>query len=244
MATDSNPVFGICAIARLLKGRKHVAVGANSPLPGTAALLAQALAGNGMRVSILGSHKHSSFTGLGDLFDCAALGRLDGFFLSPGQIDGQGNINMVGIGTYPNFDVRWPGSHGSPLLYMMIPNIILFKEEHSTRALVPKVAFISAPGVSEPNVYRPGGPGALVTGKACFSFDRKAARFRLESVNPGSTVEEIVANTGFTFDRPDQVPTTPPPDAEMVTLLRERVAAEIGALYPRFAKNLLASLPQ
>ena len=121
---------GCCA------GGPHVAVGANSPIPGCAALLAQALSDGATRVEILGSRKYSTFSGLADLFDCACTGRLDAFFLSPGQIDGCANINMHGIGDYPRLDVRWPGGHGSPLLYMMIPNIILFRPDHRRRSLV------------------------------------------------------------------------------------------------------------
>ncbi|VCU71670.1 3-oxoadipate CoA-transferase subunit B [Pigmentiphaga humi] len=233
--------FFVCAIARMLKDRKHVAVGANSPLQAAAALAAQALATDDMRVSILGTKRHSSFASFGDLFDCAATGRLDAFFLSPGQIDGQANINMVGIGTYPRFDVRWPGSHGAPLLYMLIPNIILFKEEHSPRTLVRAVDFVSAPGTSPPNVYRTGGPTTLLTGKACFSFDPAAARFTLESAHPGVGIDEILANTGFEFDHPSHVPVTAPPEADMLDVIRQHVVPRIRELYPQFADSLLGS---
>jgi glutaconate CoA-transferase subunit B len=60
-----------------------------------------------------------------------------------------------------------------------VPKVILFREEHSPRTLVERVDFVSAPGVSPPGVFRPGGPHALVTGRAVFAFDRTAARFRL-----------------------------------------------------------------
>ena len=237
MAPDRD-IFLVCAMARLLRGRRHVAVGANSPIPGSAALLAQALSDGAMRVEILGSRKYSTFSGLADLFDCASTGRLDAFFLGPGQIDGQANINMVGIGPYPKLQVRWPGSHGSPLLYMMIPNIILFRSDHRRRALVPQVDFITAPGVSAPNVYRPGGPSALVTSMAHFSFDRERARFRLESVHPGNTTEAVIESTGFEFDRGPSVAATPGPDPEMLGLITDRISHQIAELYPNFAASL------
>lgn len=239
-ADDRRSVFFVCAIARLLEGRKHIAVGANSPIPGSAAFLASALSEGRTRASILGNQKYSCFTGVGDLFDCAGRGQLDAFFLSPGQIDGQANINMVGIGDYPNFDVRWPGSHGSPLLYMMIPNVILFKEEHSKRALVPKVAFVTSPGTSPPNVYRPGGPRHLITSKGIFAFDPEHARFRLECIHPGHDYDEICENTGFEFDTSAHLDVTPEPTTEMLRLIRERVVPQIGDLYPHFAEGLLA----
>ena len=67
---------------------------------------------------------------------------------------------------------------------------------------MPKVDFISAPGTSPPNVYRPGGPIALVTNRCVFGFDRSAQAFRLASVHPGHTVEEVIEHTGFAFDCP------------------------------------------
>ncbi|MCY4470603.1 MAG: hypothetical protein OXC08_17955 [Thiotrichales bacterium] len=234
----NEAAFLICVLARLLRGRSHVAVGANSPIPGSAALLVQALSGGATRVEILGSRKYSTFSGLADLYDCACTGRLDAFFLSPGQVDGRANINMNGIGPYPRLDVRWPGGHGSPLLYMMIPNIILFRPDHRRRTLVSRVDFVTATGVSAPNVHRPGGPSALVTSMASFSFDRERARFRLESVHPGHTVDDVAENTGFEFDRPRVVPVTPDPEPLMLKLIGETVSHQIAELYPKFAAEL------
>jgi glutaconate CoA-transferase subunit B len=232
----------IAVIARLLAGRGHVAVGASSPIPGSGALLARALARNSMRVSVLGSRRHSFFTNGGvELFDLAAQGRIDAFFLGGGQIDGQGNINLVGTGEYPRTDVRWPGSFGSAYLYFVVPRVILFREEHTRRVMVPKVDFVSAPGVSDPGIYRPGGPHALVTSLGLFSFDKSRRRFRLESVHPGHTLEEILDNTGFAFDRPQSVAVTPLPDDSVLALIRGDIRAQIAETYPRFAATLLAA---
>ena len=110
-----------------------------------------------------------------ELFDCAGQGRIDVFFLSGGEIDGQGNINLVSIGDPENPTARFPGSFGSSYLYFVVPKVILFRTEHSKRTLVPKVSFISAPGGSDDNVYRTGGPIALITNRCLFSFDRRRA---------------------------------------------------------------------
>ena len=150
----------ILAIAAMLDGLGHVAVGARSPIPGSAAHLAHARSDGRLRVSILGSRKHSAFTdGARELFDCAGQGRIDAFFRSGGQIDGQANINLVGVGDsadYPRASARFPGSFGSAYLYFVVPRVILFHQEHSPRTLVRKVDFVSAPGTSPPGVHRPG----------------------------------------------------------------------------------------
>ncbi len=216
----------IAAIAGLLEGCRNVAVGMLSPIPGTAAMLARA---RDPRVRVLGILRGNSFTNGGvELFDLAAQGRLDAFFLGGGQIDGRGNLNLVGAGDYPRSEVRWPGSFGSAFLYAMVPRVILFREEHSRRVLVPEVDFISAVG----------GPYALLTDLALFGFDRGRGRFHLESVHPGHDVDEVIASTGFDFDRPESVPETPPPDAETLDLIRGPVAREIARTYPRFAARL------
>ena len=116
MMSDVHPrEILICTIAKLLDGIRHVAVGASSPIPAAGAMLLRALkqqAGEkGPRISILGSVEHNFFTnGSAELFDCAGQGRIDAFFLGGGQIDGRGNINLVGTGDYPQTPVRWPGS--------------------------------------------------------------------------------------------------------------------------------------
>lgn len=231
----------ITVIARLLEGCRHVAVGASSPIPGSGALLARSRSDGAMRVSVLGSRRNNFFTNGGvELFDLAAEGRIDAFFLGGGQIDGSGNINLVGVGGYPQGDVRWPGSFGSAYLYYLVPRVILFREEHTRRVMVPKVDFVSAPGISE-GVHRPGGPFALVTGLGLFHFDRGRRRFRLESVHPGHSVEEIRDNTGFEFDCPDSVPFTAAPDAETLASIRGSIRNEIAETYPRFAAQLASS---
>jgi glutaconate CoA-transferase subunit B len=242
MTEASRTELLIAVIARLLQGCAHVAVGASSPIPGAGALLARAQSGSAMRVTVLGSRKNNFFTSGGvELFDLAAQGRIDAFFLGGGQIDGQANINLVGTGEYPDTAVRWPGSFGSAYLYFLVPRVILFREEHTRRVMVPKVDFISAPGASDAGVYRPGGPHALLTGLGLFSFDRTRRRFRLESVHPGHSVEEIRDNTGFEFDCPALVPATPAPDASTLAAIRNRIRSDIAETYPHFAATLSAA---
>jgi glutaconate CoA-transferase subunit B len=226
-------------IMRLIGDVRHVAVGNASPIPAMAALALRERGGGKPYVSLLGSRRHMFFTDGGrELFDCAGQGRIDVFFLSGGEIDGEGNINLVSIGDYDAPKVRFPGSFGSGYLYYVVPKVILFRVEHSRRTLVPKVSFISAPGGNAENVHRPGGPVALVTNRCLFAFDRTTKRFRLESVHPGHTVEDVIENTGFDFDRPSEVPVTAPPSAETLRLMRETVAKQLAEVYPQFTQRV------
>jgi len=229
----------IAAIAEMLDGLSHVAVGAASPIPMAAALLAKHRGDGRPRVSVLGSPDHNFFTdGAKELFDCAGQGRIDAFFLGGAQIDGRANINLVSIGDPDRPKARFPGSFGSAYMYYVVPRVILFRLEHTPRTLVETVDYISAPGVSAPGVYRPGGPYALITNRCLFRFDPGRARFRLVSVHPGHSVAEIAAETGFDFDRPDAVTETPTPDAETLDLIHGAIAEDLAGLYPDFVKRV------
>jgi len=210
-----------CAIARLIGGAAHVAVGAASPIPATGAFFSRAFYNKKLRISLLHKRAGNPFTeGSRELFDLAGQGRIDVFFLGGAQIDGEANINLVRAEGR-----RFPGSFGSAYMYSAVPNVILFREEHSPRVLVPKVEFVSAAG----------NPAALLTGKALFAWQKDKRRFRLESLHDG---DEVRAQTGFDYDAPASVPRTPAPCAEDLALLRGPVAREMARNYPDFARKV------
>ena len=209
-----------CVIARLLDGARHAAIGASSPIPATGCFLKK-LSDPSFRVSLQQRRTANPFTeGSRELFDLAGQGRIDTFFLGGAQIDGTGAINLVRADGR-----RFPGSFGSAFMYPAVKNVILFREEHSKRVLVPKVEFVSARG----------DPKALLTGKALFSWQKDKKRFRLESVHEKG---DIRAETGFDFDAPGEVPLTAGPSREQLQLLRGPVAKRVGADYPDFAKRV------
>ncbi len=236
--------FLACVLARMIAGLANVAVGTNSPIPAAAALAVQAESGGRTRASILGSRRHNPFSdGGSELHDRAAQGRIDAFFLGGGQIDGSGNINLVGAGPYPDLKTRFPGSYGSAFLYFLIPRVILFRQEHSRRVLVESVDFVSAPGVSPPEVHRTGGPHALVTGRCVFAFDRDRGRFALQSLHPGVELADVERETGFAFDVPDEIPPTPMPEPDRLALIRGPVREQLAEVYPGFAAMCITARP-
>ncbi len=228
----------IAAIARLILDpaappARHIAVGAASPIPAAACWLVRKL-GHDVRLSLLHKRRGNPFTeGSRELFDLTGQGRIDLFFLGGGEIDGQANLNLVGAG-----DARFPGSFGSAFMYTMTPRTILFREEHSRRVLVDRVAFVSAAGVSPPGEFRRGTAQGLVTGRCVFRFDPAAARFRLETVHPGETVGSVREATGFAFDVAETVGITPDPTAEELALLRGAVRDEMIETYPAFCQKV------
>ncbi len=232
----------IATLAELIGPARHVAVGALSPIPAAAALLARAQ--HGTRVTLLGSARHNPFTDGGrELFDAAAQGRIDVFFLGGVQIDGAADVNLLGLGPYPALTKRFPGSFGAAYLYYVVPKVILYREEHSPRTLVERVDVVSAPGTSPPGVWRPGGPSHLLTGRALFTFDRTAGRFQLTAHDPDETVAGVRAATGFAFDVADEVAAWPPPDAETERRLDAVVAPALAETYPAFVRRTFPPSP-
>ena len=210
-----------CVIARVVGEARHAAIGASSPIPATAMyLLKQRVPG--LRISLQQKRAANPFSeGSRELFDLAGQGRIDVFFLGGAQIDGSGAINLVQADGR-----RFPGSFGSAYLYPVVPKVVLFREEHSRRTLVPKVDFVSARGA----------PLALLTGRALFSW--RKGRFRLASFHEGESVESIRENTGFDYEVSPDVGRTPAPSAEELKLLRGTVARQVAPDYPDFAKRV------
>ena len=235
----SEELLAVC-IGRLIRAvpTRHIAVGAASPIPAAACWLC-VKQGDPLRLSLLHKRSGNPFTdGSRELFDLTGQGRVDLFFLGGGEIDGQANLNLIGTGDWPGTGVRFPGSFGSAFMYYMAGRTILFREEHSPRVLVQRVAHISAPGTSEPGVYRRGHAQALVTGRCIFHFHPERARFSLASIHAGETLESIRAMTGFDFDVPDGVGETPPPSAAELALLQGPVCDEMLETYPEFCRRV------
>lgn len=230
----------IDAIAQRLGQSQHVAVGASSPIPAAAALLAQSR-NSKLKVSLLGDEKNSSFTDGGkELFDCAAQGRIDTFFLSGVQIDGAANINLVGIGEYHAMRHRFAGSFGSAYLYHLVPNVILFCWSHQPEVLVEQVDFISAAGPAQDGCYRPGGPAALVTNRCIFDYDAQNRGFSLNQLFPGESVASVTANTGFEFANPhgQDLDIVQAPDDATLKNMRSELAAKLRSNYPVFVDSV------
>jgi len=226
--TPATTELMIATIARLVRGLQHVAVGASSPIPAAGALLAQARSQGRLVVSIIGSEKHNPFTDGGrELFDCAAQGRIDAFFLSGVQIDRQANANLLGFGRPPAMDRRFLGNFGAPYLSSLVRNLILFRTDHSPKTLVEKVDFITAPGTD----------GRWLLTNRCL-MRRKNGRLVLESLHDGETFESVQAATGFVLDRPADPQMTEPPDAETRAAIQGPIAAMVAEIYPRFGDTL------
>ncbi len=231
----------IGALAREVHDGEWSACGTLSPLPAAALWLARHTHAPRAQVFVHGSADWPFEGEWQEFFDLAQAGKLDLFFLSGAQIDGQGNINLMAVGDYHKPKVRLPGGAGSAILAYVVKRVVLFKTAHEPRGLVPHVDVVTAPGFS-PHLsagQRPGRFTRLITLKCVFALNPPEPP-QLISLNPAVTLEEIRGLTGFEFESREPILETPILTAEERRLLYGPVKEKLAGAYPHFAARLQA----
>ena len=246
-------------IARDLRDGQWVEVGANLPVPRSGALLAHLTHGPNMTVMIGMTkaylHDEPVIDDYDFITDVGAMQwaeayyphdkllseqrhRRNGVFFAGGiQIDRHGNSNLIGIGDDPQrLKFRGPGGIGTCNASLMNGRWHLVTTSHSPRVLVEKCDWVSALGWGDGSVdfrtslgLADNGPTYIITPRCVFDFDPDSRSARLKSVHPGSSVDEVIAETGFEVKVDGEVPTTEPPSDEELWILRNRLDRK-GAL--------------
>jgi glutaconate CoA-transferase subunit B len=110
----------VVVISREVQNSETIGVGAASPIPAAACVLAEQFHAPDATIIILGSKEYYPFpAGSSELHFIAQRGELDLFFLSGIQIDRHGNLNLHVLGDYESPSLRLPGAYGSAMLYYM-----------------------------------------------------------------------------------------------------------------------------
>lgn len=176
----------------------------------------------------------SSSLSIGELFDLAASGRLDRMFLSGLQIDRWGNCNVTGLGEFLA-GLKLPGGGGGCNLSCDAGRLTLWTAAHRCPPdargkrkfrLVDRCDFVTSLG-HRASDGRPRrelghiglGPDWLVTDLGVFDFD-ESGQLRLHALYPDTTVEDVLANTGFAPAMGDEVGIAEPPSRKVVELIR------------------------
>jgi glutaconate CoA-transferase subunit B len=229
-------------ISREVCDEETTAVGTLSPIPTAGVMLARAShAAHGTFFIYKSEYQRDAWWpfrhGSKEFYDFAQRGRLNLFFVSAAQIDQYGNINLNVIGDPAHPKVRLPGGAGTPMLWAMVRRVIVFKTDHTPRAFVPHVDFITCPGSPPRGVNTRGGLYKIVTPLAVLRMNHARQRLELESVSPGSSVEAVQANTGFPLFLSEPVVEIPGPTLDELTTLRTTVRQHLAQLYPQFAAS-------
>ena len=225
-------------IAREVRDGETVAVGTLSPIPAAGVLLARARHAPRAAVIIINHEDYWPFhNGSKEFYDFAQRGKFDLFFLSGGQIDQFGNLNLIAIGDHDHPAIRLPGGAGSAMLYYLARRVILFRGDHTRRTFVERVDCVTSPGSSPPRVIRPGGPWKVVTPLAVLAFNRETKRLELESVHPGVSREQVQQATGFPLVAQREGTVTPLPTDEDLAALRGPIREAVAKVYPVFCRT-------
>jgi len=141
------------------------------------------------------------------------------------QIDRFGNQNIACIGDYAKPKAQLLGMRGAP------GNTInhttsYWVPRHSSRVFVPEVDVVCGIGYDRaaelgPRAARFHEIRRVVSNLGSFDFQTETRTMRLHSLHPGVDVEQVVQNTGFALEVPDEVPHTRDPSAEELRLIRE-----------------------
>jgi glutaconate CoA-transferase, subunit B len=148
--------------------------------------------------------------------------------VSSAQFDGDGAINLSAIGPFDKPKVRLPGGAGAAEVIKMYRKMVAYFGNHNPRTLVEKVPFVTGTRWKigkesrKANHLQPG-PIVVVTNLATLVRDEDDRPFRIQSLHPGVTADQVVDATGFELAVADDIPTTPEPTPEQLRLLREEI---------------------
>ena len=156
-----------------------------------------------------------------------AQGSVDLGFIGGAEVDRFGNLNTSYIGEPARPTVKLPGSGGGADIAILSRRWVTLMS-HERRRLVERVSFVTSPGHGDGsagwrkrNGLLGGGPAAIITTLAVLRFPEGGGEAYLASVHPGSTVDEVRANTGWDLMLgSDLTETLPPTEAELAAIRR------------------------
>lgn len=203
--------------ARLLLGIEIENFSNGRPVPSVPTFLFRAL---GHELGEANMHQSTVFD---------TMSRPDVFFVGGIEVDRVGNVNLTGI---PNEECGWkvrgPGPVALATMSTFCNGYYILMGRHDRRTFVERVSHITALGDRQRRTelgLPGGGPRLLLSPLGVFDFD-DAGSMRLRSLHEGVTGEQVADSTGFDVVVPDSVPTTSPPTASELAMLRSVVDRE------------------
>jgi glutaconate CoA-transferase, subunit B len=171
--------------------------------------------------NLLGATQCLDMTGVMGLLQS---GRVNLGFLGAAEVDRFGNLNSTEV-RGANGMIRLPGSGGACDIASMAHRFVVLLD-HARHRLPERVSYITSPGHGDGKGWRErvglarGGPAAIITTKCVLRFgaDREAY---LDTVHPGVTVDDVLADTGWKLRVPSDVSETRLPTAAELKAIRE-----------------------
>ncbi|MDQ6661093.1 MAG: CoA-transferase [Chloroflexota bacterium] len=162
-----------------------------------------------------------------------AIGEVQLGFIGGAEVDRYGNLNTTEIGDWKQPKVRLPGSGGGSDIASLSQRLAIIMQ-HDRHRLRERVDFVTSPGYGYPDEHGSagrawrkrvglprGGPAALITTLAVFTFDPENGEALLQSYHPGSSIEQVQEQTGWPLRLAPNCAETVPPSAEELRVIRE-----------------------
>jgi len=173
--------------------------------------------------NILGAEWATRTTALMGLLaqGCADLG-----FVGGAEVDRYGNLNTSYVGPRQHPLVKLPGSGGGADIASLAQRLAIIMA-HDKKRFPERVSYITSPGYGDGGDWRQrvglprGGPAAVITTLAVLGFAPDTHEMELRSWHPGSSPEDVRANTGWDLRVSPDARETPPPTADELRIIRE-----------------------
>lgn len=156
-------------------------------------------------------------------------GMMDVGFVGGAEIDEFGNINTTVIGDYQRPKVRFPGSGGGNDILSHAKRILIITR-HEKQRFPKRCTYITSPGyINGPDARAKAGLTSkkpqivVVTRLGVMEINPETGRFQIRKLMPGSSVETIMAATGFRPDLAEKIEEVAAPTDHELTTLREKV---------------------
>ncbi len=172
-------------------------------------------------------------TGTVNVIGLMSAGEVQLGFIGGAEIDRFGNLNTSMIGDWQRPKVRLPGSGGAGDIASLAQRLAIIMP-HERHRLREKVDYVTSPGFGYPDARGPagvswrqrvglprGGPSALITTLALFTFDPANGEAMLQSYHPGTTIAYVQEQTGWPLRLAPTCAETIPPTTAELRVIRE-----------------------
>jgi glutaconate CoA-transferase subunit B len=152
---------------------------------------------------------------------CADLG-----FVGGAEVDRHGNLNTSYIGERTHPQVKLPGSGGGADIASLAGRLAIVMA-HERKRFPERVSYVTSPGYGDGGDWRArvglprGGAAAVITTLAVLGFTKDTHEMELRSWHPGSSPDEVGANTGWDLRVAPDARETPAPTSDELRIIRE-----------------------
>ncbi len=236
----------VCTLARTIGPAGVCSVGAASPLPTAAYLLAKHLrvpelllmSHNGglvdppVRPLALASNEYLDFalsvahTGGDETYHWYyQRGLITHEVVGAAQLDGRAATNNLWVEARDGRRIRLPGQGGMADVANLHQNFMIYLPRQSRRNAVAEVKTVSAQRVWHDAEQRrrfglQPGRTVVLTDLGLFEYDERVGGLTLRSLHPGVTLDQVRDSAGFEVVADDNLATTEPPSADELHALR------------------------